>query len=58
MTTDTTTRFVGVLSALVMTLALNGGMLFVFDQLTHDTQTATQTATVSLETVTIVGKRV
>lgn len=56
MTTDTTTRFVGVLSALVMTLALNGGMLFVFDQLTHDTQT--QTATVSLETVTIVGKRV
>jgi hypothetical protein len=58
MTTDTTTRFVGMLSALVMTLALNGGMLLVFDQLTHDTQTATQTATVSLETVTIAGKRV
>ena len=56
MTPDTTTRFVGVLSALVMTLALNGGMLFVFDQLTHDTQA--QTATVSLQTVTIVGKRV
>lgn len=58
MTTDTTTRFVGLFSALVMTLALNGGMLFVFDQLTHETQTQTQTATVSLETVTIVGKRV
>jgi hypothetical protein len=58
MTPDTTTRFVGVLSALVMTLALNGSMLFVFDQLTHNTPTQTQTATVSLETVTIVGKRV
>ena len=56
MTRNSTTRFVGFFSALVMTLALNGGMLFVFDELTHDTQT--QTATVSLDTVTIVGKRV
>lgn len=56
MTTDTTTRFVGVLSALMMTLALNGGVLFMFDDLAQ--QTEVHSTVVSLETVTIVGKRV
>ncbi len=56
MTTNTTTRFVGLLSALVMTLALNGGMLFMFDNLAQ--QAEVQTTVLSLETVAIVGKRV
>ena len=56
MTLTTTTRFLGMFSALVMTLALNGGMLFMFDQLSHDAQASS--AVVSLQTVTIVGKRV
>ena len=56
MTKTTTTRFVGVLSALVMTLALHGGMLFMFDDLAQ--QAEVQSTVLSLETVTIVGKRV
>ena len=56
MSTLSTTRLLGAFSALVMTVALNGGMLFMFDRLAHNTD---QSATVvSLETVTIVGKRV
>lgn len=56
MTTLSTTRLLGAFSALVMTVALNGGMLFMFDRLAHNTD---QSATVvSLQTVTIVGKRV
>lgn len=56
MTPLSTTRLPGAISALVITVALNGGVLFMFDRMAQDPQTST--AVVSLETVTIVGKRV
>ena len=55
MTTATSTRFAGFLSAAAMTLALNGGMLWAFNDVATEAPTAT--AVVTLDTVTIVGKR-
>ncbi len=56
MTPLSTTRLLGAISALVITVTLNGGMLYMFDRMAQGSQTTT--AVVSLETVTIIGKRV
>ena len=56
MTANTTIRFTALFTALVVTTALHGGMLFKFNQVA--TQAAQPTATaITLEQVTIVGKR-
>jgi hypothetical protein len=55
MTAHTTTRFAGMLTALVMTVALNGGMLFMFDHTAKSNEA--NSVVMSLETVTIIGKR-
>ena len=56
MTTDTTTRIAAFITAVTMTVAMNGGMLFMFDQVSKADQA--QTSVVALDTVTIVAKRV
>ena len=56
MTTFSTTRFLSAVSAVLITTTLNGGLLFMFDCVTQEAQVAT--TVVSLETVTIIGKRV
>ncbi len=56
MTANTTIRFTALFTALVVTTALHGGMLFKFNQVA--TQAAQPAATaITLEQVTIVGKR-
>ena len=56
MTTDTTTRFAAFFAAMAMTVAMNGSMLFMFDQVSKADQA--QATVVALDTVTIVAKRV
>ena len=56
MNTAIATRITGFLTAVVMTVAVNGGMLFMFDDVTQADQAAT--TVVALDTVTIVGKRI
>ena len=56
MTTDTTTRFAAFFAALAVTVAMNGSMLFMFDQVSKADQA--ETSVVALDTVTIVAKRV
>ncbi len=55
MTTDFTTRMTGFFAALAMAAALNGGVLFAFDQATPADQA--QDTAISLNTVTVIGKR-
>ena len=56
MTTDSTTRFAGFFAAVLMTIALNGSMLFVFDQVSKADQADADV--VALQTVTVTSKRV
>jgi hypothetical protein len=50
------TRITGFLTAVVMTVAINGGMLLMFDDVAQADQAGT--TVVALDTVTIVGKRI
>ena len=56
MTTDTNTRFAALFTALVMTAALSGGTLFMFDHVSQASQA--DAPVVALQTVTITAKRV
>lgn len=56
MNTAITTRIAGFLTAVVMTVAINGGMLFMFEEAAQDDQAAP--AVIALDTVTIVAKRI
>jgi hypothetical protein len=60
-TSKNTTRLVGFSFAVLMAVAINGGMLLKFDSVAHEMAAAnnTQTHNVAvLETVTVVGHRV
>jgi hypothetical protein len=56
MNTATTTRFAALAIALVMTVAVNGTTLFMFDAVAKSSQTAA--TVVALDTVTITAKRI
>ena len=59
MRTSITTRLFGLAAALVLTVAINGGLLLKFDQVAQQaTAASATTAVVKLEPVTVVGKRV
>ena len=59
MRTSITTRLFGLAAALVLTAAINGGLLLKFDQVAQQaTAASATTAVVTLEPVTVVGKRV
>ncbi len=59
MNTNRTTRFAGLLVAVLMTVAINGAMLWKFDSVAHDGYASNgQIATVvTLGTVNVVGAR-
>ena len=57
MNTTYTTRFAGLMVAMLMTLAVNGGMLLSFDDVAKDETLAQEKVSVTLETVTIVAHR-
>ncbi len=59
MNTNRTTRFAGLLVAVLMTVAINGAMLMKFDSMAHDGYASNgQTPTVvTLGTVNVVGAR-
>jgi hypothetical protein len=59
MTTDRTTRFAAFMLAVLMTVAINGAMLWRFDTLAQDgvLASAEPAAVMTLETVTIVASR-
>ncbi len=60
MNTTRTTRFAGLLVAVLMTVAINGAMLWKFDAVSQEAMLATsgQMATVvTLNTVNVVGAR-
>lgn len=57
MNTTYTTRFAGLMVAMLMTLVVNGGMLWSFDNASKDETLAQGKVFVTLETVTIVAQR-
>jgi hypothetical protein len=59
MDTDRTTRFAAFMLAVLVTLAINGAMLWKFETLAQDGMLASAgpTAVVTLETVNIVAPR-
>jgi hypothetical protein len=57
MNTTYTTRFAGLMVAMLMTLVVNGGMLWSFDNASKDETLAQDKVFVTLETVTIVAQR-
>ncbi len=59
MKTPRVTYFAAFAIALVLSIALNGGMLMKFDAVSHDSTMAQHqtTNTIQLSTVTVVGKR-
>ena len=60
MNTNRTTRFAGLLLAVLMTVAVNGAMLWKFDAIAHEVVIANsgQTPTVvTLDAVSIVAQR-
>jgi hypothetical protein len=56
MNTAIATRITGFLTAVFMTVAVNGSMLLMFDEVAQADQAVT--TVVALDTVTIVGKRI
>ena len=56
MNTEIASRITGFLIAAAMTVAINGGMLLMFDEVAQADQAGT--TVVALDTVTIVGKRI
>jgi hypothetical protein len=60
MNTNRTTRFAGLMVAVLMTIAINGAMLWKFDAVAHEGVFASNPqlpAAVSLESVNIVAAR-
>lgn len=57
MNTTYTTRFAGLMIAMLMTLAVNGGMLWSFDKVAKNDTPAQDKVTVTLQTVNIVAHR-
>jgi hypothetical protein len=59
MNTNRTTRFTGLLVAVLMTVAINGAMLLKFDAVAHEAYASNgQTpTTVTLATVNVVAQR-
>ncbi len=59
MKTSRTTTIAAFVTAFVLSIALNGGMLMKFDAVSQDATMAQHNAanTVQLSTVTVVGKR-
>ncbi len=57
MNANTTIRFTALFTALLVTAALQGGMLYKFDQVASKAAQPVTTV-ITLENVTVVGKRV
>ena len=59
MNTNHTTRFAGLLLAVVMTLSINSALLVKFDSMAHEGHASNgqQPAVVTLDTVNVVARR-